>query len=628
MATVDVKGVVGPDGSVHELYYKGDKYKVNLPLSNGQPTYGSDGQFLRTDGDGGTEWVNFGTPTDEQVEDAVTEWLGDHPEATTTVQDGAITKAKLADGVAEVLDDTGFYNDVTVETGTFVNTAGDSTTYYLVTVPKLDSDENQIDIFADYDSTTTPLTYAQKNLTTLTVNSSLDFHVNSQLVAPAVIHNGEVKRESTFDSLASTYSYAVYVGFDSNRVPHEYPINTTAQYMIDDGIVEASVAYYRLVTDGEARDVSDIGLSAAQLKVNPRMAMFTKSDGAICFLACDGRENIDEGLTPSELAQLMISKGAVQGWNLDGGGSTSMVICGSKINRNIDENGTADRKVRVYWSVGKKYSNPAVQKAFAQVGVEKQRLIKQLLTYISNAAAPVQNGKDPTTLDAGTYYINNAANVPTTSDDGFVQVFKKNNSTIARVYWYPYDEDTVWVKKYTGSAWSAWTRDDGIWDVGVNIPSGSNLNNYTSVGKYKVASETIAGNITNIPIERAGTLLVFLSNNSDVVVQVYFGGNGAIFNRRITLGETPSYGSWVRFTEVRTKTESVTTDANGIVTFSVGTSTAQVHAMFADGKIVLPFLDGTAWKGLVLSTSLQPVANTAVSLIVDYSIKTYINNLS
>ena len=34
-------------------------------------------------------------PTQEQVDSAVNNWLDDHPEATTTVQDGAITRAKL-----------------------------------------------------------------------------------------------------------------------------------------------------------------------------------------------------------------------------------------------------------------------------------------------------------------------------------------------------------------------------------------------------------------------------------------------------------------------------------------------------------------------------------------------------
>lgn len=37
-----------------------------------------------------------GVPTDEQTADAVDSWLDAHPEATTTVQDGAITEAKLS----------------------------------------------------------------------------------------------------------------------------------------------------------------------------------------------------------------------------------------------------------------------------------------------------------------------------------------------------------------------------------------------------------------------------------------------------------------------------------------------------------------------------------------------------
>lgn len=35
----------------------------------------------------------------EIIEQAVTDWLDDHPEATTTVQDGSITEAKLAQDV-------------------------------------------------------------------------------------------------------------------------------------------------------------------------------------------------------------------------------------------------------------------------------------------------------------------------------------------------------------------------------------------------------------------------------------------------------------------------------------------------------------------------------------------------
>lgn len=44
-------------------------------------------------------------PTDAQVESAVSDWLDDHPEATTTVQDGSITKAKLDENLQGTVDD-------------------------------------------------------------------------------------------------------------------------------------------------------------------------------------------------------------------------------------------------------------------------------------------------------------------------------------------------------------------------------------------------------------------------------------------------------------------------------------------------------------------------------------------
>lgn len=75
-------------------------HKVAQPLDgNNQPTYGTEGQSLRTKGDGTTEWADVGLPTDAQTAQAVSDWLDDHPEATTTVQDGSLTEAKFTDAL-------------------------------------------------------------------------------------------------------------------------------------------------------------------------------------------------------------------------------------------------------------------------------------------------------------------------------------------------------------------------------------------------------------------------------------------------------------------------------------------------------------------------------------------------
>lgn len=76
------------------------KLKVNIPLDDhNQPDNGTDGQLLRTKGNGKTEWVDDGLPTDEQTAQAVSDWLDAHPEATTTVADGSLTESKFSNAL-------------------------------------------------------------------------------------------------------------------------------------------------------------------------------------------------------------------------------------------------------------------------------------------------------------------------------------------------------------------------------------------------------------------------------------------------------------------------------------------------------------------------------------------------
>lgn len=78
--------------------------KVAKPITSPN---GTAGQLLRTNGDGTTEWVSVGLPTDAQTAEAVSDWLDEHPEATTTVQDGSITEAKLHPDVVDMITATG-----------------------------------------------------------------------------------------------------------------------------------------------------------------------------------------------------------------------------------------------------------------------------------------------------------------------------------------------------------------------------------------------------------------------------------------------------------------------------------------------------------------------------------------
>lgn len=82
-------------GQAADAKVVGDEIATKVSKPTSSPN-GTAGQLLRTNGDGTTQWVDQGLPTDEQTAEAIDEWLTDHPEATTTVQDGAVTEPKLA----------------------------------------------------------------------------------------------------------------------------------------------------------------------------------------------------------------------------------------------------------------------------------------------------------------------------------------------------------------------------------------------------------------------------------------------------------------------------------------------------------------------------------------------------
>ena len=91
----DAQGIIEQAVELLENYERDITGKVSKPISSPN---GTNGQLLRSLGDGNTEWVNAGLPTDAQTATAVSEWLDDHPEATTTVEDGAVTTEKLGSG--------------------------------------------------------------------------------------------------------------------------------------------------------------------------------------------------------------------------------------------------------------------------------------------------------------------------------------------------------------------------------------------------------------------------------------------------------------------------------------------------------------------------------------------------
>ena len=88
-----------------------------------------------------------------------------------------------------------------------------------------------------------------------------------------------------------------------------------------------------LVKNGEIFvDMTEQKLAAVGGR-NPRTAIGYTKDNNLIMLTADGREGSSVGLTLNELANLMKDLGCINAMNLDGGGSTVMLIKGQVVNR-------------------------------------------------------------------------------------------------------------------------------------------------------------------------------------------------------------------------------------------------------------------------------------------------------
>ena len=105
----------------------------------------------------------------------------------------------------------------------------------------------------------------------------------------------------------------------------------SAQELMDQGVKEVLSFGPALVLNGEIQ-VSESLAIGPYSDDNPRTAIGMIEPLHYLFVVSDGRTENDKGLTPYQLAELMQSLGAQLVYNLDGGGSSTMVYNGEIIN--------------------------------------------------------------------------------------------------------------------------------------------------------------------------------------------------------------------------------------------------------------------------------------------------------
>lgn len=106
----------------------------------------------------------------------------------------------------------------------------------------------------------------------------------------------------------------------------------SAQELLDSGVVQLFAFGPALMENGEVQVSSSDEVSRAKAN-NPRTAIGIIDDLHYIIVVADGRTSESEGLSLLELAQLMESYGCVTAYNLDGGGSSTMVFNGEVVNQ-------------------------------------------------------------------------------------------------------------------------------------------------------------------------------------------------------------------------------------------------------------------------------------------------------
>ncbi len=105
----------------------------------------------------------------------------------------------------------------------------------------------------------------------------------------------------------------------------------SAESLLEQGAVQILSFGPALVENGEVAVTAGEEVGRAKSS-NPRTAIGVTADGDYLFVVSDGRTSASEGLSLSELAAFLKDLGAETAYNLDGGGSSTMVFMGKVIN--------------------------------------------------------------------------------------------------------------------------------------------------------------------------------------------------------------------------------------------------------------------------------------------------------
>ena len=179
--------------------------------------------------------------------------------------------------------------------------------------------------------TDTTSNMAKENNAILAING--DYYGARQ--AGYVIRNGNLYRNTSGDRDALVITKTGEFEFVSEN-------ETTAEALLQSGAYQVLSFGPVLLEDGEISvgENDEVGMAMAS---NPRTAIGYLGNNHYVFVVSDGRTSESAGLSLYELATFMKELGVTDAYNLDGGGSSTMVFKGEIIN-NPTTNGRSNQE--------------------------------------------------------------------------------------------------------------------------------------------------------------------------------------------------------------------------------------------------------------------------------------------
>lgn len=189
--------------------------------------------------------------------------------------------------------------------------------------------------------TATTSSIAQANNAILAING--DFYGAQE--SGYVIRNGIVYRDTPRGSDVLCVHADGTMAIVNDRA-------VTAAQLVESGVWQAFTFGPALVENGAVTVATGAEVSRSMAS-NPRTAMGVVDANHYLLVVSDGRTGESAGLTLYELAQFMQELGAVTAYNLDGGGSSTMVFDGQIVNNPTTTGRIQERSVSDIVYIGK-----------------------------------------------------------------------------------------------------------------------------------------------------------------------------------------------------------------------------------------------------------------------------------